>query len=257
MNPNLNLNNLSKNNGTPFDRLIFDNTNNSHADGGGDATLSLLANELQTTYPGYYGCSSELPPTPNPQLSQALNFTSPSCLYGYFSASPVDRIHYNYEWNLTCNGQPVRSESGSPQFYFRADRQGCFTVTLTMRDIINSPYPSATVSRVVCPPGVCQSGQGRIGVAEPAPEPDDYLQISPNPGDKEITILFLTSAQAPATMQLTTVSGVAVKQIIQWLPVEPGRYQSALDGSVLSDGVYIVTVSAGEKRISTKLVIHH
>lgn len=259
MNPNLNLNSLSKNNGTPFDRLIFDNTNKEHADGRRDPTFNLLLTELQATYPGYYGCSSALPPVPDTQLSQVLNFTYPSCLYGYFYASPVDldRIHYGYNWTLTCNGQFIRNESGSPQFYFRADRQGCFTVTLTVRDIINSPYPSATVSRVVCPPGVCQSGQGRTGVAEPTPEPDEYLQISPNPGDKEITILFVTPAQAPATMQITTVSGVVIKQVNQWLPVKPGYYQYVLDGSALAEAVYIVTVTSGTRRISSKLLIHH
>jgi hypothetical protein len=80
----------------------------------------------------------------------------------------------------------------------------------------------------------------------------DDLQVYPNPGDATITFEFENNDSEKIDIRLLSLNG---KELYHESCFEKGKISKTIDTADLKEGVYLLQITQGEKRLSKRLII--
>ncbi|MEA5402978.1 T9SS type A sorting domain-containing protein [Arcicella sp. DC2W] len=270
---NLNLNTISKGNGTPFD-MIFAGSNNEEHIYKFAVGLSSLIDYLPNDYAQYFSCPTDPVPsiaTPNINMSP---FQFPGCAdrsYTFTAQNiPTSNIgRYQYCWTLSLNGNIINTGCGINYTYLNwyFSQSGTYNLTLEVKNILDYPYPTASKTMMIpiAPAGSCINGYGyRIGVqdtlnidADFYSESNDKLLIFPNPvlRNSQVQINLEKEAQM-VSFHITDILGNTIQNVINFQQMTIGKHQFPIELSSHSNGVYLGVLTIDGKTISKKIILN-
>lgn len=87
------------------------------------------------------------------------------------------------------------------------------------------------------------------------PEPDELLQVFPNPFNQQIAIRYRLTAAANVSLYVYDSRGTRVGALVVNKPQEAGNYSVNFNGQFLSEGTYYARLMAGEIQKTAKMVL--
>ena len=90
-------------------------------------------------------------------------------------------------------------------------------------------------------------------ISENTPEALLSMQIYPIPAQESIWVRYNAETDGEATVQLTNIAAVPVLQITQ--PIIAGENRLKLDVAQFSHGIYLLTLTQGDRRLSRRVVL--
>jgi hypothetical protein len=131
------------------------------------------------------------------------------------------------------------------------------SVTITFDSALNIPADSMLVTATAFNK---IPYQGEVAIlnnvsAAPTINYDTYFNVYPNPTDGNATITYSVAPGDKVSVSVVNLVGQQIKVFANDELQAEGQHQYSINGGDLAEGVYIVELTAGDKKYYRKLVV--